>query len=237
MVKYEEAIKKPFTDLMKLVIGIILSCIPVVQWFAKGFAIESSGLGKTKPSAKMPEWKNWVDLFVKGLLSGVIFLIYALPAILVFLVGFGLTIGSLMNAYLGSVITPELLTSVRAGQASPGLVGHLISQNWILAVPTLVAVTPIFLIGAILFLLAVYVTPIAVLNYVKTKKFSGAFNLNLISKKVLTAKYFVVWLVTVILTAVITAVLSFIPFIGTGMALFISAVIYYTLYGQVYRET
>ena len=51
-VNYEEAIKKPFTDIAKLIIGIILSFIPIIWWFAKGFILESSGLGKIKPSKK-----------------------------------------------------------------------------------------------------------------------------------------------------------------------------------------
>lgn len=236
MVKYEEAIKKPFTDIMKLVVGIILSFVPIINWIAKGFAIECSGLGKNKPSKDMPKWGSVTDLFVKGLLSDIIFFIYALPAVIVLLFGVGLTIGSLMNVYMGSVISPELMTSVMKNQTPSNVIGSLISKNWVMAVPVLISMAPIFLVGAILMLFAMYATPIAVLNYIKNKKFSEAFNFGVISKKIFTGKYFVVWLVSTILTAILTVVLSIIPFIGTVTALFISAVIYYTLYGQVYRE-
>jgi len=236
MVKYEEAIKKPFTDLTKLVVGMVLSFIPIIGWVTKGFAIECSGLGKNKPSKKMPEWKNFWDLFIKGLLSDIIFFVYALPAVLVMLVGVGLTIGSLMGVYLGNIISPELLASVKTGQTSLEVIGNLISQNWTLAVPVLVKMAPIFLVGAILMLAALYVAPIAILNYIKNKNFSAAFDFSVVSKKVFTGKYFIVWLVAIVLTAITTAVLSIIPWIGKPIAVFIAAVIYYTLYGQVYRE-
>lgn len=236
MVKYEEAIKKPFTNIVKLVIGVVLSFIPIVNWIAKGFAIENSGLGKNKSSAKMPEWKDWGDLFIKGLLSDIIFFIYALPAVLVLLIGVGLTIGSLIGVYMGSVVSSELLASVKMGETSPNVIGQLVSQNWAMAVPALITMAPIFLVGAILMLLAVYVSPIAVLNYIKNRKFSEAFNFKVVSKKVFTGKYFVVWLVAMIITAVLAAILSFIPIIGKGIAIFVAAVIYYSLYGQVYRE-
>lgn len=231
MVKYEEFIKKPFTDLTKLVIGIILSIIPIIHWFAKGFMIESSGLGKTKPSSKMPEWKNWGYLFIKGLASDIIFLIYAIPAILVFLIGAGYAIGSLASAFMGTV-PPEVL-----GETSPGVMRDLIQQNWTLVLPTLITLAPILILGFILLLIAFYLTPIAVLNYVKTKKFSGAFDFGLVFKKALTGKYFVAWLVVIILTGIVTAILSFIPVIGPAIAMFIMGVFSYSLYGQVYKET
>jgi hypothetical protein len=236
MVKYEEAIKKPFTDVVKLVIGIILSFIPIVSWVAKGFTIECSGLGKTKPSAKMPEWGNWWHLFVRGLLSDIIFLIYAIPAILVILAVVGVAISSLWNTYIGTVIPPQLLASVKTGETSPEVIGQLISQNWALAIPTLISLTPGILAAVILLLLALYLTPMAVLNYVKNDRFGAAFDLGVVFKKALTGKYFIVWLAVVVLTAVITLILSLIPLIGPAAAVFIVGVIAYSLYGQVYKE-
>jgi len=231
MVNYEEAIKKPFTDIVKLIIGIVLSIIPIINWIAKGFMIESSGLGKTKPSKKMPEWKNWGYLFIKGLASDIIFLIYAIPAILVFLIGAGYAIGSLASAFIGTV-PPEVL-----GETSPGVMGDLIRQNWALALPTLITLAPILILGFILLLIAFYLTPIAVLNYVKTKRFSGAFDFNTVLKKALTGKYFFVWLAVIIISGIVIAILSFIPFLGPAIAMFIMGVFSYSLYGQVYRET
>jgi len=226
-VDYEEAIKKPFTDIAKLIIGIVLSIIPIIHWLAKGFILESSGLGKTKPSKKMPEWKDWGYLFMKGLTSDVILLIYAIPAILVFFLGAGIAIGSLtQNAF-----------------TSPGLMGkeletasQVISQNWYLALPTLMQIAPIMILGFILFLIALYLTPIAVLNYLNTKKFSEAFNFSKITKKAFTGNYFINWLIVLIITAIVTLILSIIPWFGTQIAFFIAGVIGYSIYGQVFKK-
>jgi hypothetical protein len=236
MVNYEEAIKKPFTDLAKLVIGVVLSLIPIIQWFAKGFILECSGLGKTKPSKKMPEWKNWGQLFIKGLVLDIIMLIYAIPAILVFVLGAGLTISSLFNAFMTKAIPSETWASIGAGETSLRIVGKLILQNLALSLPAIIQLTPVFIFAFILLLIGFYLAPMAVLNYVKTNKFGEAFSLGKIWKKAFTGKYFTVWLVTIILTVFITTILSLIPIVGWGAAFFISGVIAYSLYGQVYRE-
>jgi len=232
MVNYGEAIKKPFTDLVKLLIGIVLSLIPIVHWFAKGFILESSGLGKTKRSSKMPEWKNWGNFFIKGLVSDIIMLIYMIPAIIVFVVGAGLTILSLIATFFGTAIPPEMLT----GETSPEVMEQMISQNWVLALPALISALPIVLLAVILALIAFYIAPIAILSYVKSNKFSEAFSLGSVFKKAFTGQYFVVWLVVLIITAIVGFILSFIPIIGAAVTAFIMGVMAYSLYGQVYKE-
>jgi hypothetical protein len=236
MVNYEEAIRKPFSDLAKLVIGIVLSVIPIIHWIAKGFILESSGVGKTKPSKNMPEWKDWGDLFVKGLLSDIIFLIYAIPAILVFILGAGLTIMSLMSGFLGTMMTQEMINQIQTGEAPPEVINQIISQNWMMILPTLMALAPVMLLALILLLFAFYLRPIATLNYIKSKKFSEAFDLSLVFKKAFTGNYFVVWLVATLITVIAMAILMFIPVLGRAIAVFVSGVIAFTLYGQVYRE-
>jgi len=235
MVNYEESLKKPFSDLGKLIIGIILSVIPIVNWIAQGFIIESSGIGKNKPSKNMPEWKDSWDYFVKGLLSYIIAFIYAIPAIIVLVIAFGYAITSLFSTFMG--VMPEgFMSSMMAGQVPKGEIAQIMSQNWILALPTITRAAPLILLGLLLLLVAAFLSPVAVLNYLKNKKFEKAFDMNFITKKAFTAKYFVVWLAAGIITLVLKAVLSFIPFLGFAIAYFISGVIAYSLYGQVYRE-
>jgi hypothetical protein len=236
MVNYEEAIRKPFSDLTKLVIGIVLSLIPIISWIAKGFILESSGVGKTKPSKNMPEWKNWGDLFIKGLLSDIILVIYAIPAILVFVLGAGLTIMALLGSFLGSALTPEVMNQMKTGEVPPAVIGNIISQNWAMALPALMTLAPVMLLALILLIIAFYLTPIAVLNYIKSNKFSEAFKFSFVFKKALTGEYFVVWLVTILITAIATVILLFIPFLGRAIAFFVTGVFAYTLFGQIYRE-
>jgi len=236
MVKYELAFKKPFTDFTKLIIGIVLSIIPIVNLVAKGFAIESSGLGKTKPSNKMPEWKNFGHLFIRGLLAFIIAIIYMIPGILVISVAASLTLTSVIGIFAGRLINPDLMTYMGMKEFSPGLLASMISQNLPLILPTLIVTVPLFLVGLALLILASYMVPMAVLNYVKKNKFGAAFDLTTVLKKVFTGKYFVAWLITMIVTTVLVTILSFIPIVGTAAGIFISAVIYYSIFGQVFKE-
>jgi hypothetical protein len=106
--------------------------------------------------------------------------------------------------------------------------------------PTLMTVTPIALIGLVLLLIALYLTPIAVLNYIKTKSIGKAFDLQVIFKKVMTGKYMTVWvisgLISVILNGVLGAVLVAIPWLASAIAVFLSGVIGWSLFGQIFRE-
>jgi hypothetical protein len=236
MVNYEESFKKPFTDLTKLVIGIVLSFIPIIHWIARGFTIETSGLGKSKPSAKMPEWKNFGHLFVRGLLADIIFFIYTLPAIIIFAVGIGITIASVFSSVAGSFLPTDFFQAIRMGQFQDGTMRQMMMQNWPMMLPGILTAVPLFLLALLLLLIASYVSPIAILNYVKTNKFSEAFNFSFVCKKVCNGKYFMVWLIVVILTAIISAILSYIPVVGKAAAFFIIGVIAFTLYGQIFRE-
>jgi hypothetical protein len=233
MVKYEQAIKKPFTDFVKLMIGIVLSLIPIAQWVAKGFALESSGLGKTRPSLKMPEWKHFGHLFIKGLLSDIIFFVYMLPALVIFLIGAGIVLAPLAGTIISSMLTQEVSPVKDTGSM---MLKNLIQQNWVLLIPNLIVAAPILLVAFALFLFASYVGPIAILNYVKTNKFGQAFNFDVVFRKTLNAKYFMVWLITMILIGIASALLSWVPLIGRGIAYFITAVISFSIYGQIFRE-
>ena len=232
---YEDSIKKPFTDMAKLIIGIIVSSIPLINWIAKGFIIESSGMGSTKPSKKMPEWKGWASLFFKGFAAYAIAFIYAIPAILVFLTGIGIAALSLSTT-TGTLIQDGIMTSIMTGDVSAGIVRQFITENIYTLLPTIIAILPIFLLGAVLLLIAFYLTPVAVLNYLKNGKFNKAFDMEYIVKKSLTMKYLGAWIVAGVITLIVTAILSLIPLIGAQIAFFVSGVISYSLYGSALRE-
>ena len=236
MVNYESAIKKPFTDIAKLIIGALVSVIPVVNLISVGYALESSGLGKTKTSKDMPEWKNIGNLFIKGLASSVIRFIYAIPATIVFVTGAGFAVASMLNAYVGTVIPQEMISSVMAGESSPELITQLVSQNWHLALPTLATLGPVLLIGTALMILAQYMAPIAVLNYLKNNRFSEALDIGTVLRKTFTMKYFTAWIIAAIVTSIATILLSLIPLIGIPIAVFVSGVMTYSMFGDVYRE-
>ena len=236
MVNYEEAVKKPFTDLGKLFLGIVLSAFPILNWIAQGFVLECSGVGKNRPSRKMPEWKGFKDLIIKGFLSYLIIFVYAIPAILVFSVSAGYAFASLFPTFVGMM--PE---GVSSGVVGSGM-AQMFSQNWMQLLPTLfsasIVLIPMVALGIILLLLAVYMSPIAILNYIKNRKFEKAFDLGFVMKKTFTVKYLFAWLMAILIALVIKSVLTIWvgTWIGSAAAIFISSTIAFGLFGQVFRE-
>jgi len=223
MVDYQSALEKPFTDIKKLLIGIILSILPIINWFAIGFYIKCSGVGKTKPSNKMPEWKNFGDLFTKGFISVAICLIYLLPA-LIFAI---LSIGPLIISFLKSIPAEQLAT--QAPEKAAEILQPLL-QNMI---PSILAVIPFIIITVLLLLLALYVYPMAILSYLEKERFADAFKFGKIFKKAFTGKYFVACLVLILVLWVLS-LLDYIPWVGMPAVRFILGVITYSLFGQIY---
>jgi len=78
---YSVAFKRPFTDIKKLVIGIVLNLIPIINFFAIGYILESARSAMKKKYG-LPEWTNWGQLFVQGLLAFVIVLVYSIPLLI-----------------------------------------------------------------------------------------------------------------------------------------------------------
>lgn len=104
---YQLAIKRPFTDLKKLIIGILLSIIPIVNFLSIGYILESAKLTLSKKN-NLPEWNNWGGLFWHGLLGLVISAIFMLPAIIVGVAGVGAGI-------LKGLITSSVLEGLETG--------------------------------------------------------------------------------------------------------------------------
>jgi hypothetical protein len=235
MVNYEEAVKKPFTDLGKLFLGAVLSAFPILNWISQGFVLECSGVGKNRPSRKMPDWKGFKDMIVKGFLSYLVIFVYAIPAIIVFSISVGYAFASLFPTFLGML--PEgVSTSASTGMA------QMFSQNWMQLLPTLfsmsIVLIPMIALGIVLLLAAVYMSPIAILNYIKNRKFEKAFDLGFVMKKTFTIKYLFAWLMAIIIAMVIKSVLTIWlgAWIGAATTIFISSTIAFSLFGQVFRE-
>jgi len=93
MVEYEKAIKRPFQDIKKLLIGAILSIIPIVNLIASGYIIKAAK-GTMKKKNDMPEWEDWGNLFTTGLIVAVIGFIYMIPGLAAFLLSLGVVLFS-----------------------------------------------------------------------------------------------------------------------------------------------
>jgi len=105
MVEYKKAVFRPFQDVKKVVIGIIISMIPVVNLLVSGFAVRAAK-NTMEGNDELPEWSDWISLFTTGITVAAISIIYLLPAIFLFLVG-------LVTAYV--VGSADVVTGLAGG--------------------------------------------------------------------------------------------------------------------------
>jgi len=86
-----ENIKYPTTDsewIKKILIGGILLIIPIINFIIGGYYIKTlRGSIEGKPG--LPEWDDWGDLFITGLMVAIIGLIYMLIPLIVLFVSIG----------------------------------------------------------------------------------------------------------------------------------------------------
>ncbi len=120
---YASAFKKPFTDVKKLIIGILLSILPIINLFATGFMLNAAK-NEMKKKKMLPEWAEWGQLFVKGLLAFVIGFIYAIP---VMLIGALLAWPTIKGAISGMQVTNVALGGLGAGMVVVAVLGLLLA--------------------------------------------------------------------------------------------------------------
>jgi len=209
MVDYTEAIKRPFSDLTKLAIGILLSIIPIVNLIAAGYTLTCAKTAMKK-KYDLPEWKDIGGYFIKGILTAVIGLIYLIIplGIIVF------TAGTLVYAIWTAILTGT----------TPAIGSLFVGAGFGLVV------------GLLLMLFAIYILPIAVLNYIASDKFGAAFEFGQVLRKAFSVSYFVAWIVAIVYSLLLAVILMWIPFIGAPIASFIGGVTAWTIFGQVYSE-
>lgn len=235
MVDYKSSIKRPFLDIKNLLIGILLSIFPIVNWFSLGYALECTGLTKKKlPLAKSPQWTDWTGMFIKGFFAWLISVIYFLPAIIIFVIGLIPVMGMLISSIGWDVLLAG--DSVKISQA--------ISANLPNLGTTIAVAAPFILIGLLLGLLAAYLLPMGVMNFVNSNNLAKGFSFSEIFKKAFTGKYLGNWLIVLIITIVLGWVVGIIfgwipaigKWLGNAVTYFIGYVIAFSIYGQVYKE-
>jgi len=152
LVNYNEAFKRPFTDIKSLIIGCLLNILPIINFFAIGYILKSTDtLFPKKKNFAMPAWTDWGNLFVKGLVAIVITIIYLIPAIiLVALVALSTGFAAM------TAIGPSAM-----GIASFGMLGIL---------------------GIIFFIATAYIIPSAMLSYQMGGTFGAAFTVDVFRK-------------------------------------------------------
>jgi hypothetical protein len=102
---------------LKVLIGGLLSFVPIVNFFAFGYLYRFSLQARRTGQLNLPEWNDWAGLFADGLKFAVVWLAYwLLPLLLALLVSSifgGLGLAALSYLLLSSVflISPVLFSS------------------------------------------------------------------------------------------------------------------------------
>ncbi len=236
MVDFVKALKRPFSDTNRLFIGTLLGMIPLVNLIVTGYALRSTGFTKEKMKRdKLPEWKNYSDLFIKGLVACFIGFLLFLPAIL-FLIGtFGTLIMSPAVSMFFGGISMDTWSEIFSGDITEIQAQTLFNQDWTLLLPFMISALPLFIIGVALAFLALYVMPIATLGWLKEERFSAAFSWKVL-QKAFNFDYFVNWLVVGFLISVVGFFFGWIPFLGTGITMYVIGVFSYTVFAEVYES-
>lgn len=131
MVDYVEALKRPFSDLTKLLIYIVVSIIPIVSFIGGGYLLDVAETAMKKQK-KLPEFKDIVRLFVEGLKSFVISIIYMIPVIVVALI-----VATISGIAFTSLNTLNMLSFAAIG-------------GWMILIAIIAVITVYFATGAIL---------------------------------------------------------------------------------------
>jgi hypothetical protein len=222
MVDFMGAIKRPFTDVQTLVIGIIIGLIPIVNLLLPGYLV---GLANDTMNKKrtLPKWNfgNIVDYIIKTIMVIIIGIVYMIIPAIVLLVAAGAVMMQMLPSITGggAVDPTMLMTSFMTG-------GIFV------------------LIGGLLAIVAMIMASMGVMFYVKSNNLMAAFNFNGIIKKVLTGTYWITLIVGAIITFVlmiIAGLIAIIPivgvFIAAGFIAYVNGCIWYDLFAQVYMET
>ena len=217
--------------LEKLGIGALITAVPILNFAWSGFMVDlmrNVASGEAKP---LPDWSDLGDKFVKGLILTLAGLIYALPAILVGCLLFGLSFVPLI------AVSGQGDQGVNQGLAL-GSTGLLIAAGCCIG-----------LYG----LLISFVFPAVFINYSRQGSFGSCFQFSEIMQLITAnlGEYATAWVITIVaglmvglVMGVVGMLVGWIPCIGWLVVWAISAVagaylgaVYAHLFGQVGANT
>lgn len=236
MVDYVEALKRPFLDIQKFLIGSVLGIIPLVNFIVTGYSLVCTGFTEVKVEKDtLPEWENYGNLFMKGLVVALIGFLLFLPVGLVLFGAYGTVVMSPVTSTLLGGVSPSDLNKLISGEITETQIENWFAQNWVQLVPLFLSATPFLILGAVLALLASYVMPVIILGWLKEGRVTGGFNWDIV-KKAATLDYFVNWIGVRILAVVLGALVGWIPLIGTGISMYVIGVFSFTVFAEIYER-
>jgi hypothetical protein len=189
---------------VKMIIGIALSILPIVNFFCTGYAYRIFKAGLSRQPLEMPEWGDWGDNFIQGLIIFILRFIYFL----------------IPMAFMGAgtvILVIAFILKDRTGVFPEGMI-----------FPGAILVG----IGLILAVVAAIIFPMALAAYAKSgEQFGAAFRIWEIVPKIFSAlDEYLIAIVLMICVFFAYFILSAIPYLGILIALLLSFYLKYLFY-------
>jgi|GEM_PF-3911457 len=208
-----DIIKKPFSDLKKLVIGTFLGGLPILNFFVLGFALESA----KAPKKELPVFTP--DIFLLGLKAKIVSLFYSLIQlffVITFVIatgGVGVWVNALETMGTSGNIGPLMLETF----GFTGFIGFILVSIFIL-----------------------YLSTFAVYEVAKTSSLKAGFNLPQVFSDILNKTYAFSWIKAFLLQFLAVLVLFIIltpiwqiPIVAVGALNYISTLIFWLYFGEM----
>ena len=203
-----EEIKFPSTNkdwLQKVLIGGIINMIPIVNFLGSGYNLKVMKAAISGKS-ELPEWGDWGNLFVKGLIAFIITIVYLIIPIVVLLISLGSMILSLISSGMSGNMGMAL-----------GAIGGAMGG---------------FLIGIILLLVFGFLIPMALSMYAKEDNIGAAFRFGEVISRIgsVFGDYVTVYIVLIVLW-IILGLFTSVPILG--FLIFIFGGFYIAIWGTI----
>lgn len=212
-----EEIKFPSTSkdwILKVLVGGIINIIPIVNFLSCGYNLKVMG-NAIESKSEMPEWADWGNLFVRGLIAFIITFVYLIIPIIVLLV----SLGGMMFTILSGALYGNMGMAMGAiGGAMGGIV-----------------------IGLVLLLVFGFLIPMAIAMYIKEDNISAAFRFGEVVSRIKSVfgDYLTVYIVLLALW-IILGLFGEVPILGFLILIFggfYIAVVAANIFGKVYAKS
>jgi hypothetical protein len=192
-----EYAKKLFSDIGRIIILIVLSIIPIVDFIVIGY--EARVLKESPGTGTPPKLENYGELFVGGAKVFFATLIYLLIPLILIVVGGAGTFAGLLSLQ-GPMVAPAVLIG------GTGLV--------------------VLLVGIILAILLLIILAVGVAHMIKTGKFGRAFAFGEIFHVIRGVGWtkYLAWFIVVLVIGAVVSAIGQIPFVGWIISAVISPI-------------
>jgi hypothetical protein len=212
-----EEIKFPSTNKdwgQKVLIGGILNMIPIINFLSSGYNLKVMKEA-IEGKSEMPQWGEWGNFFVRGLIAFVIGLIYLLIPIIVLLI----SLGGIVFGIISGAVSGDRSTAV-------GAIGGAIGGIFI----------SIFLMIIFGFLI-----PMALAMYLKEDNIGAAFRFGELLSRIRSVfgEYLTVYIVLIVLSFVL-GLFGAVPILGIFIMIFggfYIEVVGANMFGKVYAKS